>query len=335
MREPIIKQLQIVILIFLFGLVGCQTKQSDGFQTPESLQISNTDEVSTIEPSVSVDVNERIVFASNRDDNYEIYVREIGSSQIMRLTHNDVNDSYPVWSPDGQQIAFISDRDGNNELYIMTANGDRQTRLTNTRDSESFPRWSPDGQYIAFSSYGEGKGSSISIIHVISKQLTQIVSEEFDATNPSWSPDGQYILYASGQDHQNVYLNELYTVSLNDGTIKRLSDIEDRTTFIYPVWSPDGQKIVFTTNTRPSKIFIMDTDTLELMQLLPYETDVQSIADMQREFTPSWSPDGESLIFALEGENRADIFSFDLESKELTQHTFDPASDLFPDWWQP
>ena len=42
-----------------------------------------------------------------------------------------MDDSYPVWSPDGRQLAFQSARDGNLEIYVMNADGTNPVRLTN------------------------------------------------------------------------------------------------------------------------------------------------------------------------------------------------------------
>lgn len=52
-------------------------------------------------------------------------------SNETRITNNNAEDWYPVWSPDGTKIAFYSKRDNNEEIYVMDANGNNQIRLTN------------------------------------------------------------------------------------------------------------------------------------------------------------------------------------------------------------
>src|SRR5437588_10018731 len=75
--------------------------------------------------------NGRIVFASYRDSDYEIYSIAPDGTGETRLTNSAGLDGYPVWSPDGQKIVFVSGRDGNDEIYLMNADGSGQTRLTN------------------------------------------------------------------------------------------------------------------------------------------------------------------------------------------------------------
>jgi Tol biopolymer transport system component len=82
-----------------------------------------------LEPYWSPD-GSRIVFTSNRDGNYEIYVMDADGSNQQRLTDNPARDSHPSWSPDGSRIAFHSNRDGNMEIYMMDADGSNQQRLT-------------------------------------------------------------------------------------------------------------------------------------------------------------------------------------------------------------
>ena len=71
----------------------------------------------------------KIVFNSNRDGKYEIYIMDRNGSNLKQLTDNPIGNSqfspntYPLFSPDGSKIAFSSDRNGNEEIYIMNIDG--------------------------------------------------------------------------------------------------------------------------------------------------------------------------------------------------------------------
>ena len=62
------------------------------------------------EPAWSPD-GSRIAFSSTRDSNREdIYIIDLESNQIQRITDDPDSDFSPVWSPDGKQLAYLSAR---------------------------------------------------------------------------------------------------------------------------------------------------------------------------------------------------------------------------------
>ncbi len=106
-------------------------------------------------PSWSPD-GRHIVFESNRDGNYGIYVMDANGDNLRNLTNDNSRDGHPSWSPDGRSIAFFSDRDGNYEIYVMGSDGSNLHRLTDHSADDRSPSWSPDGRHIAFSSNRDG-----------------------------------------------------------------------------------------------------------------------------------------------------------------------------------
>jgi Tol biopolymer transport system component len=98
-------------------------------------------------------------FSSNRDGNYEIYIKKFDEAQVRRLTNHPEDDFDPVWStfspswsPDGNWIAFVAGRTGGLHIYKIDINGKNLQRLTNQGKYNLDPDWSPDGQSIAFHS---------------------------------------------------------------------------------------------------------------------------------------------------------------------------------------
>ena len=72
----------------------------------------------------------RIAFHSFRDGDREIYVADLESGFLTRLTHDPGSDVLNGWSPDGQTVSYASDSDGNWDVYTVSADGGESRRLT-------------------------------------------------------------------------------------------------------------------------------------------------------------------------------------------------------------
>lgn len=69
------------------------------------------------------------------DDYREIYVVDVDSGNLNRLTTNQELDEYPTFSPEGSRIAYASWVDGVPEVYVMDVDGKNKKRLTYTDKS--------------------------------------------------------------------------------------------------------------------------------------------------------------------------------------------------------
>ncbi|MFN2564400.1 MAG: amidohydrolase family protein [Gemmatimonadaceae bacterium] len=68
-----------------------------------------------------------------------------------RVSNLDVNEHFPIWSPDGRSLAFVSwsDRDGGHIYRVpVDARGARPQQLTRVAAYYTRPAWSPDGRRI-------------------------------------------------------------------------------------------------------------------------------------------------------------------------------------------
>ena len=90
-------------------------------------------------PSWSPD-GRKIVFVSERDGNFEVYVMNADGSGQQSLTRHPGHDSAPSWSSDGRKIAFTTKRDGNFEVYVMNADGSEQREPDAQPRARSLPR---------------------------------------------------------------------------------------------------------------------------------------------------------------------------------------------------
>ena len=72
----------------------------------------------------------RLLFASTRTGNGDIYVVDPAGGTPVPLTSDPAIDAEPEWSPAGDKIAFSSTRAGNAEIFVMDSDGTDVLRLT-------------------------------------------------------------------------------------------------------------------------------------------------------------------------------------------------------------
>jgi dipeptidyl aminopeptidase/acylaminoacyl peptidase len=79
-----------------------------------------------------------------------LWLAEVASGVVRRLTTAAVSDSAPAWSPDGTRIAFTSKRgdDENNSLYVLRLDGGEPEKILELPHAISAPKWMPDSQGI-------------------------------------------------------------------------------------------------------------------------------------------------------------------------------------------
>jgi TolB protein len=73
--------------------------------------------------------------------NYDLYVMDLASHQLIELTRDSGENERPSWAPDGRHIVFETTRSGTLQIWSMLADGSEPRQLTTTGRNES-PNWS-------------------------------------------------------------------------------------------------------------------------------------------------------------------------------------------------
>ena len=130
----------------------------DGVQTGAPVKLANSTRISG-EPDFSPDGG-RIVFASSRSGDREIWVCDRDGRDLAKLTSFDAPElDFPRWSPDARQIVFSMRRRGsqNSDIFTVRADGSGLSRLTAGPANHKNPAWSRDGHWIYFGSDSTGE----------------------------------------------------------------------------------------------------------------------------------------------------------------------------------
>ena len=202
-----------------------------------------------------------MAFVANKDqsDNFDIYVKLIGSSEPLRLTRDPAADFSPAWSPDGRQIAFLQRLPGGKAtVMLMSALGGPASKLTEIQTVAFAELWvNPFSTYLAWSADGSSlvivdKPSatepfslfSLSLGTRAKRRLTFPTPKSIGDINPAFSPKSgtlAFIRIVSWGGTANLHLLSL------SGNREPVGEPEELPPagVTSATWTPDGQALVF------------------------------------------------------------------------------------------
>ncbi|MDR2708769.1 MAG: DPP IV N-terminal domain-containing protein [Elusimicrobiota bacterium] len=76
--------------------------------------------------------------------NFNLYIYDLRTTKITRITNNQGDNENPDWSPDGRFLVFSSSRSGRWEIYVMAIDGSGTRKLVDIPSNSYTPAWSPN-----------------------------------------------------------------------------------------------------------------------------------------------------------------------------------------------
>jgi len=267
-------------------------------------------------------VNGKIAFNSNRPNNGIYVIDPSGSNEanFCNTAQPGIENSVPVWSPNGTQMVFVSQRDhlaaGIYEIYKINADCSNLTRLTFNGAQHFRTVWSPDGTKLAFTSDSSGN-FDIWVMNADGTNPVQLTTSTGSDDAPSWSVTNK-IAFGSNRDGNG----EIYVMNADGSGQTRLTN--NSTEDSYPAWSPDGTKIAFQSNRDGNdEIYLMNADGSGQTRLT---------SDPAGDYYPAWSPDGTKIVFSSTRAGYYDLYLMDANGSNQVRLTFDGAAEVLPDW---
>jgi serine/threonine-protein kinase len=224
----------------------------------------------------------------------DLWVADIGSQNLVRLTYETGSHIAPVWTPDSQRIAFASNRFGAYNLFWKRADGsDTAERLTDSTHLQFPGSWSQDGALLTFTESDPTTGSDIWVLSLKDRRTTPLVQTRFNEHGPAISPDSRWVAYSSDESGQE----EIYVQRFPEpGEKRQVSAGGGRE----PVWSRRGDALFYRAANRFMVVPVSRTETfLAGSAKLVTEGDY---ARSEMGGAPSFevSPDGQSLLLVRE-----------------------------------
>ena len=220
-----------------------------------------------------------LLFASNRNGPFELYLLLFGKKQLFQITENVGNVISPDYSPDRRTIVFANRvGDGPTSIWMVNADGLNPRLMYTGTNTIVAVAWSPDGEKIAYAmSIGTPQEYEIFIMDSTGKNHIRI-SQGLRGIGGSidWSPDSKNLLvYAGVFGDKNIFQIDAVT-----GDFIQLTDGGNNAGGVY---SPDGRYIVFNSlrNDDQADLYIMRANG---------ENQVQLTNHPEPDWGPQWAP---------------------------------------------
>lgn len=94
--------------------------------------------------------SKKIVFTGIINGNHDIYILNIETNELTKITESSAFDTSPQWSPIDNVIVFSSNRNGDYDLFIYDIELGETIQINENIGQDIFPQWTKDGKYIFF-----------------------------------------------------------------------------------------------------------------------------------------------------------------------------------------
>jgi Tol biopolymer transport system component len=194
-----------------------------------------------LDAALSPDASEIVLTRSESGDN-QVWVKQLATGTLSRLSFDVENADRPVWTPDGRRVAYLGSRNGRRTGWTRRADGSDSAKAAypGTMEADEIA-FDPRMQYTLLRSQGSGSGTRHLFVvkNGVDTVPRPLLQSRFDNFAMTLSPDGQWLAYVSLESGgPEVYVRPFPSVDSARFVISVGGGQE-------PVWSRDGRELFF------------------------------------------------------------------------------------------
>jgi len=168
-----------------------------------------------------------------------IWILDLARGTSSRLTVEDGDHLFPVWSSDDRWVAYTTDRSKPHETMRRLSSGlGSEEILMDSQNKAYATDWSADGRFLLYTYLSPETGWDIALYELAEQKLDFLAQTPWREESATFSPDGKWVLYASTESGRW----EIYVVPLTGSGSKQQISPDGG---IHPEWSPDGDEIFY------------------------------------------------------------------------------------------
>lgn len=275
-----------------------------------------------------------LAFNTDRDDNYEIYARDLETGEERNLT--SAAGTEWVYAPDQGSLVVISDRAVGSEpgyrLHRLGLPAGELSQLSDFLVADSWVGVMPEGRGYVVCAPVDGD-KELLLLGADGRIARRLTDNDADDCQPDVTPDGRTVVFWSNRGGSG----ELWAMDLGpEGgpgearTLTRFPGNDAVPAHRYggegpPRISPDGTRVAWPSirDGEDWDVYVMNLDGSGARRLTDHLADDGYVA---------WSPDGRYLAFDSDRFGSHDIFVMRADGSDLARVTDHPANELGPVW---
>jgi serine/threonine-protein kinase len=176
-----------------------------------------------------------------------------------RLTFDQAEDEFAVWSPDGRSVAYTSAlaSQARRLQIVAVAAGTRPRRVLTWPRHLHLSSWSRDGKWLLGYDLSPTRGQDVWAIAADGSDSIAVAASPASESEPDFSPDGRWVAYQSDESGRM----EVLVISFPDLAVKRQISLNGGRV---PRWDPSGGRLYYLEGDRLVAVPVSPTSGLRL-----------------------------------------------------------------------